>query len=171
MQEGRIVAPPSPPLLPSACYSSIFFLSLFLVYFFILRERKRERERAPAWGRGIERETKRIPSRLCTVTTEPDAGLAFTNCKIVTWAEIKSWTLHWWNHPGAPFPFSFGGFRSTSLTNFDQYTLVSSIKDKFSTCILPSISLFLLSPGFVILFILFTTLLCLYFCALLRSGF
>ena len=38
------------------------------------RERQRERER----------ERERIPSRLCTVSTEPDAGLDLTVCEIMT---------------------------------------------------------------------------------------
>ena len=36
---------------------------------------ERERERAHKQGRGRERERERIPSRLCTVSTEPDVGL------------------------------------------------------------------------------------------------
>ena len=36
----------------------------------------RERER--------ERETERIPSRLHTVSAEPNVGLDFTNCEIMT---------------------------------------------------------------------------------------
>ena len=31
-----------------------------------------------------ERERARIPSRLCTVSTEPDIGLEPTNCEIMT---------------------------------------------------------------------------------------
>ena len=38
-----------------------------------------------------EEESQGIPSRLCTVSTEPHAGLQLTNRDIVTWAEIKSW--------------------------------------------------------------------------------
>ena len=34
-----------------------------------------------------ERERQRIPSRLCTVSVEPDVGLELTNCEIVTGAE------------------------------------------------------------------------------------
>ena len=33
---------------------------------------------------GAERGRERIPSRPCTVSTEPDAGLELTNCEIVT---------------------------------------------------------------------------------------
>ena len=41
-----------------------------------MEERGRERER--------EREREKIPSRLCTVSTEPDAGLDLTVCEIMT---------------------------------------------------------------------------------------
>ena len=43
---------------------------------------EREREKARAPGRGRERGRERIPSGLCTVSTEPDAGLELTNRKI-----------------------------------------------------------------------------------------
>ena len=51
------------------------------VYLFILRGREREHE----WG-GSERERERekIPSRLFTVSTEPDAGHEPTNREIMT---------------------------------------------------------------------------------------
>ena len=57
-------------------------LSFFYVYLFILRER--EGGRASEQGRGRERERQRIPSRLCTVSVEPDAGLKLMNCEIMT---------------------------------------------------------------------------------------
>ena len=44
---------------------------------------------------------ERTPSRLHTVSTEPDAGLNLTNCEIMTRAEIKSWTLNRLSHPGS----------------------------------------------------------------------
>ena len=52
---------------------------LFLsnVYLFILRERVREN------GTGAERGRERIPSRLCTVSTEPDVGLELMNREIM----------------------------------------------------------------------------------------
>ena len=59
----------------------------------------RERERAGEGQR--EREGKRIPSRLCTVSPESNVGLNLTNHEIMTWAEIQSWTLNWPSHPGA----------------------------------------------------------------------
>ena len=46
---------------------------------FIYFERERE------WVRGRERGRERIPSRLHTVSTEPDAGLEPTNREIMTW--------------------------------------------------------------------------------------
>ena len=65
----------------------IFFSSLFIL-----------REHMHKWGWGRER----ILSRLHTVSTEPNAGLEPTNCKIMTWAKTKSRTLNWLSHPGAP---------------------------------------------------------------------
>ena len=41
-----------------------------------MRERRAERKR--------EREKEGIPSRLCTVSTEPDVGLKLTNREIMT---------------------------------------------------------------------------------------
>ena len=38
-------------------------------------------------GGGAEREGEGISSRLCTVSTEPDAGLELTNCDIMALAE------------------------------------------------------------------------------------
>ena len=37
-----------------------------------------------------------IPSRVRTVSTEPDSGLDPRNYEIMTWAEIKSQTLNRW---------------------------------------------------------------------------
>ena len=59
----------------------IFYHSFLKVYLFILRERTQvgggeERER--------ERREKRIPSRLHTVSAEPEAGLNPTNHQIMT---------------------------------------------------------------------------------------
>ena len=56
------------------------------IYLFILGEREREREHICRQGRGRERERKRerVPSRICDVRVEPDAGLQLTNCEIVT---------------------------------------------------------------------------------------
>ena len=43
-----------------------------------------ERQLESQWGRSRERRRERIPGRLCTVSTELDAGLELTNCEIVT---------------------------------------------------------------------------------------
>ena len=49
-------------------------------------------------GGGAERAGERIPSRLCTVSTEPNAGLELTNHEIMPWAEIKS-LISWLTEP------------------------------------------------------------------------
>ena len=57
---------------------SFSFLSLFI--YFGKRAQIREEQR--------ERERERIPSRLHTVSTEPNAGLELTNREIMTWAKV-----------------------------------------------------------------------------------
>ena len=49
---------------------------------------------ARAGKRPRDRERERILSRLCTDSTEPDAGLELTDRKIVTWPEVGCLT-HW----------------------------------------------------------------------------
>ena len=72
-----------------------FFLSLF-TYFERERERESEREQDRDRERERERERReRIPSRLCAVSTEPDAGLELPNLEIMTRAETKSWAPNW----------------------------------------------------------------------------
>ena len=44
----------------------------------------REREGGHLSGGGAEREGDRIPSRLCTVSAEPNVGLELRNCEIMT---------------------------------------------------------------------------------------
>ena len=56
--------------------------------------RKRERQRE------AERRRERIPSRPCTVSTEPELGLKLTNLKSMTQTEIESQRLS--RIPGAP---------------------------------------------------------------------
>ena len=65
--------------------------------FFVYFERDRER-RGRRRESGREWEGVRIPSRLCTVSTEPHP----TNHKIMTWAETKSQMLNRLSHPGTP---------------------------------------------------------------------
>ena len=43
-----------------------------------------ERKRPPKEEGQRERDTEKIPSRLSTVSTEPDMGLKPTNCEIMT---------------------------------------------------------------------------------------
>ena len=74
----------------------LFLFSSF--YLFILREREQGRGRERERERGRER----IPSRLHTLSAEPDVGLEVTNREIVTWAESKSQMLNRLSHPGAP---------------------------------------------------------------------
>ena len=57
---------------------------------FVLRER----------GTEGQREGDRIPSRLHTVSAEPDVGLKLTKHEIMIWAETKSQNLNWLSHPG-----------------------------------------------------------------------
>ena len=45
---------------------------------------------------------ERIPSRVCTVSTEPDVGLKFMNPEIMTWAKTKSQRINWLSHPYTP---------------------------------------------------------------------
>ena len=51
-----------------------------------------------------ERERERIPSRLCTVSLEPDVGLEPTNREIMPGAETRSRILNGLSHPGALKP-------------------------------------------------------------------
>ena len=54
-------------------------------------------------GGGAEREEdrERIPSRLFSVSTQPDAALELTNHEVMTRAKTKSWTLSQLSYPGA----------------------------------------------------------------------
>ena len=57
----------------------VITLSVLKIYAYLLTfEREHEKEK------GREREREGIPSRLHAVSTEPDMGLKFTNCKIMT---------------------------------------------------------------------------------------
>ena len=88
------------------------FFIIFFNFKFIYFERERER----AEGSGAERRRERIPSRLGTVSVEPNTGLDLTNCKIGTWAKIKSQRLNLLTHPGAPlWGPSWPNFVSTTV--------------------------------------------------------
>ena len=56
--------------------SSFIFLFFIKFYLFILRERLSRQ--------GAQRGREKIPSRLCTVSREPDMGFELTNCEIMT---------------------------------------------------------------------------------------
>ena len=56
-------------------------------------------------GRGRERGTETILSRLPTVSSEPDAGFELTNHELVTWAKIKSQMLNRLMPPPVPLLF------------------------------------------------------------------
>ena len=103
---GILSLPLSPPL-PNLCsrslscslalsLSKINFLKLFLSFYLFIVDREKEREREGEGQR--ERDRERIPSRLCTVSTEPNAGLKLTNIEIMTWAKTKSQMLSQLNH-------------------------------------------------------------------------
>lgn len=70
-------------------YCMPFLKSLF-IYF--------ERENKP--GRSEKEGREKIPSRLCTTSTEPHAGLELMNRKITTWAASR--LLNQLSHSGAP---------------------------------------------------------------------
>ena len=69
---------PSERLSESKNFKFSFFSFLFLKFIYYLRERGREQ--------GMSRETgrQRSPSRLCTVSTEPDVGLDLRDREITT---------------------------------------------------------------------------------------
>ena len=65
-------------------------LLLFLKCLFIYFKEERESACKHKLGRGRERGRERIPSRLHTVSAEPDAGLHLMNQEIMTQADIES---------------------------------------------------------------------------------
>ena len=67
-------------------------------------------------GQG-ERERERIPSRVHTVSIEPNVELKPMNHETMTWAETKSWTLNQLSHPGAPTCFSNFHFLYTRVSS------------------------------------------------------
>ena len=77
--------------------SPLFF---FVVFFFCVYLFTYEREREQMRDR--KRGKRRIPSRLCTISAEPNAGLEFMNCEIMTWAKINSQTFNLPSHPDDP---------------------------------------------------------------------
>ena len=92
-----------------------------VIYLFILTERERQCKQ----GRGRERGRERIPSRFCTDSTEPHAGLNRTNCEIMTWAETKSRTLTDWATQAPLYVFY--------LLAITKVTLVSLLRIRVNT--------------------------------------
>ena len=43
---------------------------------------------------GAERKGEKMPSSLCTASTESKAGLEPTDREVMTWADTKRWTLN-----------------------------------------------------------------------------
>ena len=72
----------------------ISIYTLFKVYYF-------ETEREHKWG-GEEREGETIPSRLRTVSVDPATGLELISHEVMTWTEVKRWTLNQLSHSSAP---------------------------------------------------------------------
>ena len=68
---------------------------IFFPFIYLFWEREREQ------GRGGKRGRKRVPRRLCAVSTEPNARPYPRNREIMTWAETKGWMLNLLNHPCA----------------------------------------------------------------------
>ena len=84
----------------SAKYTSIIILFFFNLSLLILKDRGNETQRVEEEHREGERE--RIPSRIHTVSTEPDAGVNPTNCEITTGTKIKSQMLNRLSHSSTP---------------------------------------------------------------------
>ena len=55
----------------------------------------------PKWGKGRERERER-DQQASHYQFGAWCGLEPMNYEIMTWTEIKSWTLNWLSHPGTP---------------------------------------------------------------------
>ena len=76
----------------------IIFKKIFLMFICFWereRERQKQRQRQSLRGGGEEREgdiESKAGSRLWAVSTEPDVGLKLTECKIMTWAEVRALT-------------------------------------------------------------------------------
>ena len=79
-----------------------------------MREGQRERER---------RNSLEAPccQRRC------QQGARYHKCEILTWAEIKSWTLNWLSHPGAPkyyfISFSFDCIDTSKAFGLSSFLL------------------------------------------------
>ena len=97
----RVPCQPKWDLMADLLVLRSFFLGNFFNVYLFLRESESKH------GRGRERGRERIPSRLCTVSSEPDVGLKLINYEIMIWAEIKSQMLNQLSHPGTPLRYFF----------------------------------------------------------------
>ena len=79
-------------------------------------------------GGGTEGEEERIPSRLRTVSAEPDVRLELRNPEIMTWAKTNSQILNWLSHPGTPF-YSF--LTQSHLKKKTDFSRISSEVSSF----------------------------------------
>ena len=83
-----------------SCATTFSSFPFFKLIYLFLRERG-------DWVEKEQRERReRIPSRLYTVSIEPDMGFDPMNHEIMIWAKIKSQTINWVSHQGSP-PFFF----------------------------------------------------------------
>ena len=87
--------------------------------------------------RGREREKERIPSSVHAVRTEPDMGLRYRNCEVMTWAKTKSQRLNWLSHQGTPgvtfLKSSYQGKKTTTKHCF-HHCWVSATERQSSFC-------------------------------------
>ena len=69
---------------PGITKVSVIFLKFFLsLFIYAERESEHEQRRGRKKEREIEREREKIPSRLHTVSSEPNMGLDLMNCGIM----------------------------------------------------------------------------------------
>ena len=86
-----------------AIFNVLILLILKKFFWMFIFEREREHE---LW-RGRERGEQRIQRGLCADSREPDVGLKFMNCEIMTWAEVRH--LTYCANQECDFFFSFKG--------------------------------------------------------------
>ena len=88
------------------------------------------------------RERERIPSRLRSGNTEPDAGLELTDCEIMTGAETKRWALNQLSRPGAPpRPFHVAVLQGAAGTLEPSFPAESGCMNHFLLCMGPALEL------------------------------
>ena len=79
-----------PVTIKRACHSFLFFKFMYF-----------EKDRDGVSGGGAERGRERIPSRLCTASTEPDSGLELKKLGDHDLSQNQKSTLNRLSHPGA----------------------------------------------------------------------